>query len=446
MDSKLRIFGIGSLLFLSACGGGSGETKSNPPPADGGNTPPTAQGKFSLDTVKSNYCGIESPYPGVEVLVHDEEGEIITSLATDSQGKLEAEWPVDAAHVTVIGEAKGSGKQVTEITSKLNTGPIDLGVFSFTDSQSKVGCNCRDVRLELGELEASYPDYQFYSSFQTRFLSPSAEMMVEVCDNDDTIDVMLKSDSAAHAIAGQLTIGVESGFVLKPEDFTAEGVPVEVNLAVPDATEFAGNWYSVSWDKRKGQWYHTTQDLANPDNLFVFPELSEVNIVRYFAGDSGIVDGLDFIMGTLSYRTVSDSGEAEAYTPMFPDQGLAEGFISFSDAVTGQGDTMFDFTVFNEKVNTFRLDIGVVDSNNGRLSWLIVAPPKGKIPDLDLPQVYQSRIESGEISSIQFLLSAYGSSSYDDYLREYTEASRSENWYQSELYDDYDYLSFLVYL
>ncbi|MDF2176914.1 hypothetical protein P2G88_01435 [Aliiglaciecola sp. CAU 1673] len=439
---------FGSLTVLVACGGGGGETAANAPVSGGGGatTPPPAP-QLILETVQYNSCDIESPLADVDVVIHDAQGAIIKTLKTDSQGKLATDWPANAAHVTTVGKFIYNSEETTDINTVLNTGAVDLGIQRYPNFDDSTGCNCHEVTLTTENLVGIYNEYKVLSDGREVGVSNVSELVREVCGAEQEVDVLLKSPTGIEVLAGKVSVEGQTRISLKPEDFTATGVPVNAWLGEePEYIEYA-MWDSITHESDRMQWRQYSYNGVSPDGIHVFPALSDKTFLRFYSSGWFMVEDVSVRVNTNTIKRTDANGDAGEFLPITPNQTLSDSLFQLGQGISEGGFSEYDFSGAYEDLGKLNIWYRAIHSTGGEIGWYIHAPTKGNIPDLRLPEELESRLESSEPKSITTTLRGYGSPiSYAEVLKKTAEASKAESWYDTDIYNQYRTLSLRVSL
>lgn len=383
-----------STLVLTACGGGGDDSSD---PAGNGGSSGGNLSQITLNTVSTNWCGIEKPKAGVDVFVHNNAGDIIAQYVTDSNGALTADWPGNARHLTISGESRYSFKEQTTliVNSEVEVEAGELGAFYFRDDNDLVGCNCKQVEFPVQALIADAPDSQLYLGSYRYDLTPFASSPSrEWCEGAGPMDVQLIAADGQSSLAGSIDLADKTEYTLSLDDFTHQGVAVDY-VNPYDARIL----YALSFDG----WRNYSQD----DLVFVYPTLTNKSYVwpaRY---------GQEYIGNVIadSYSSARHLVTAEGTTsPIMLWQPANE----FSDAVyrlfneisTGKGPYQYDFSGVGEVALTHMTLLGETDS--GDADWTIWGGAAGSMPDLKLPADLDAKFDSLYSARLQIGIRGYG--------------------------------------
>ncbi|MDF2176927.1 hypothetical protein P2G88_01500 [Aliiglaciecola sp. CAU 1673] len=438
MELKQFVF-ITSITALTACGGGSSGDKQTTPANGGGNsvTPPSAAPKLILETVQYNYCDIESPLAGAEVLIHDAQGSIVKSVQTDSLGKLQTDWPANAAHVSVIGQGSSGNRGRTAIESLLNTGAMDLGVIKFANTNDHSGCDCRTITLNAGDLAATFDGYEMKAAQRFAWLSSYTELNVEVCSSDEYVDVTLKSETFREAFAAKVPVGQEDTIYLRKEHFTSTGIPIEAAVSGVIEPDYRTDWFSFSFDGRSPQWSLVDSEPYFATDLYVFPEMSNQNFLQYSVLKTEYLEDMEIRVYSTVLRRVPSNGQAGFFEAIYPGQEFLDSFVQLLEGMDTGNTTTYDFSSTDEDLDRFSIYVNADEANGDEIYWRITAPVSGVMPDLKLQDSLENRFENADFSRVRFYLSDYGHSDYEEYLKGAVTASRANSWYEAGMMDNF---------
>lgn len=143
-----------SMTLLVGCGGGDSANTTSP---DKGGVVATkivfdALGRFPPE------CGrVNRPLADVKLLAHTVDGKTIKTFTTDATGHIEAEWPQNARHFTVIYKSLNGNYFIDAVLDAANT---DFGRFTYAVEPLAGECQCTDLKVNWQDIRASIPEYQ----------------------------------------------------------------------------------------------------------------------------------------------------------------------------------------------------------------------------------------------------------------------------------------------
>ena len=382
-----------STLILTACGGGDDSSDSaDNGGSSGGNVP-----QITLNTVSTNWCGIEKPKAGVDVFVHNNAGDIIAQYVTDSNGALTADWPGNARHLTLTANNQSYYKEQPTLTviSNVDVEAGDQGITHFWDDNDQVSCDCKQVEFSVQSLIADAPDSQLYLGSQRYELTPfSTSPKVEWCDGAGPIDVQLVAADGQSSLAGSIDLADKTEYTLSLDDFIHQGVAVDYvnpyDARVLYARSFEG-------------WSNYSQD----DLVFVYPTLTNSSYVWPVRIGQEYVGNLTADSYSSARHRVNSEGKTSAIMLWDPADGFSDAvYALFNEISTGKAPYQYDFNSTSNVAMAHMTLSGELD--NGDAEWTIWGGASGSMPDLKLPTALDTKFDSLYSARLQIGVRGYG--------------------------------------
>lgn len=382
-----------STLILTACGGGDDSSDSaDNGGSSGGNVP-----QITLNTVSTNWCGIEKPKAGVDVFVHNNAGDIIAQYVTDSNGALTADWPGNARHLTLTANNQSYYKEQPTLTviSNVDVEAGDQGITHFWDDNDQVSCDCKQVEFSVQSLIADAPDSQLYLGSQRYELTPfSTSPKVEWCDGAGPIDVQLVAADGQSSLAGSIDLADKTEYTLSLDDFIHQGVAVDYvnpyDARVLYARSFEG-------------WSNYSQD----DLVFVYPTLTNSSYVWPVRIGQEYVGNLTADSYSSARHRVNSEGKTSAIMLWDPADGFSDAvYALFNEISTGKAPYQYDFNSTSNVAMAHMTLSGELD--NGDAEWTIWGGASGSMPDLKLPTALDTKFDSLYSVRLQIGIRGYG--------------------------------------
>ena len=383
-----------SALVLTACGGGDDSSGSaGNGGSAGGNIP-----QITLNTVTSNWCGIETPKAGVDVFVHNNAGDLIAEYITDSNGALTADWPSNAKHLTLTANNQSYYKDQPTLTviSHVDVEAGDQGVKHFWDDNDRTGCDCNNVEFPVQSLVADAPDSKLYLGGSSYELTPfSSSPTVEWCDGAGPIDVQLVAADGQSSLGGSIDLTNKTEYALSLTDFTHEGVAVDYvnpyDARILYARSFEG-------------WTNYSQD----DLVFVYPTLTNSSYVWPARMGQEHVGNVTADSYSSARHRVASDGTTSPIMMWDPANGYSDAvYALFNEIATGKAPYQYDFTGVSNVALTHMSLFG--DLDNGDAEWVIWGGASGSMPDLKLPTALDAKFDSLYSARLQIGVRGYGS-------------------------------------
>jgi hypothetical protein len=412
------------VLALNACGGGSGTSSATTPMPTPTPTPTVHPSSLTLDTVVYDGCYKEKPLPGVEVVLHDSEGDIVADYQTDEQGHLDVEWPEGAMHVTVIGPNYTYLNGRTRINTTLNVSTADLGKFRYFTNEQSFG-NSQNIRLDTSELNSQYKGYAFESRYSNFEIGSTSGDNITFCEGTGPLEITLYSKS--ESLAGWLTITDQSSIKLIPENFTEIGVPIIAAL-----TELIDDSDIFSWSARARHpatnVYYRNSGISSeqiPTGLFTFPSSDENRKLVFFEQSNNQITEHNATLSLYEIHQLDESNDAGLFNPALLAESTSLDLIKVIDSILEKTSVSYDFSFVGESIVDVAIYLTHIDINGGLIDWNITAPVQGQIPVLKLPQSIQERFNNDAGGYCTAYLESYsGITDYDQIQLQTTIASR----------------------
>ncbi|MCL1137697.1 hypothetical protein [Shewanella pneumatophori] len=387
-----------SALVLTACGGGDSSSDSGGNNGSSGGSSDGSAPQITLNTVTSNWCGIEKPKAGVDVFVHNSTGDIIAEYVTDSSGGLTADWPSNAKHLTLTANNQSYYNDLPTLTviSHVDVEAGDQGITYFWDDNDQAGCDCKYVDFPVQSLIADAPDSRLYlggSSYELTAFSSSPT--VEWCDGAGTMDVQLIAADGQSSLGGSIDLTNKTEYPLSLNDFTHEGVAVDY-VNPYDARIL----YALSFDG----WRNYSQD----DLVFVYPTLTNKSYVWPARYGQEYIGNATADSYSSARHLVTAEGETSPIMLWDPANGYSDAvYALFNEISTGKAPYQYDFTGISNVAMTHMTLSGDID--NGDAEWTIWGGASGSMPDLKLPTALDAKFDSLYSARLQIGVRGYGS-------------------------------------
>ncbi|MCF6440734.1 hypothetical protein L1077_14960 [Pseudoalteromonas luteoviolacea] len=174
---------LASFIILGGCGGSSGDSKENEITTPTVNSQPT----LTVNVKKRTKCGVVD-YSDAAILLHDENGQVISTHSSDSAGYFSQQIPEGAKHASIIGIESFDGLEKTQkIYTKLDISDgADFADIEFQDQSAY--CTCKDVNVDLSALKVTHSDYRIIREGDTGGVTINEyQDSVRVCGNDEKL-------------------------------------------------------------------------------------------------------------------------------------------------------------------------------------------------------------------------------------------------------------------
>ena len=190
------------MSFLVGCGGGG---------SDATGTSGSGKQKLVFDAVTrvTGCLNKSKPLAGVQFIAHSADGKAIKTFTTDANGHIEADWPENARHASVIYK---NAKGVYTVNSTIEVTTTDFGKNYFGEDSTPGQCSCTTLSIDWSDIKAAMPEYRLSVSgeFQNNLNTTVAVNSYRVCPNQDgqygKLQAMLIPNNAGQSYAMETEI------------------------------------------------------------------------------------------------------------------------------------------------------------------------------------------------------------------------------------------------
>ncbi|UJF22156.1 hypothetical protein [Shewanella sp. OMA3-2] len=416
------VLSVSAIVMLSACGGNS----------DGGDTGASIGKRLTVDLMsEATQCNFTQPLAGADIIVHRQDGSILSQSKSPSNGKVDILWPADAKHISIAVDIDGE-MQVNTHTEM--TGG-DLGINTFWQSSLDSQCECETFNFDLSDVNTVYSGY-------TALFERSENTSRLLCKNDGKFApvhvTLMPQQPGVIAYSAILDInGHDSSqpFTVLSSQFDSaknEGtlLSVIVNPYEPNVTR-----YTTFSETESGRvnWLTWTKGPQ------VFPALLDNNFISVSASES--LGGNEF--GDLHYQSgirkkvINANVQQDLNLPQDQYQMLAE-TQAILDGMLNGGGASYNFT----NIGSGNILLAVDLFEYGAARWYIEAPLSGMMPELSLPANIESRFE--QLTQPRMTVSIYGyqnhaSNQYQEFRQQRAGKIRENSAVRSSFFDKYTY-------
>ena len=414
-----------SLLSLAACGGGNSESPSD----NGGQITPQ---KLTIDLIsQANLCDVQQPLSGADIIVHRQDGSILSQSKSPSNGKVDIVWPAQAKHLTIAAEV--DGKLNVDTDTEVVAG--DLGIRTYRTTSLDLSCECETFNFDTNELMATYSGYKVIID---RVTNESAQFCKQ-SGQYETLNIVLEpQQSGLNAYAAKMdlnTLDASQTIVIPSSIFEGEeneGVQLSLDTS---SSELVNLVYSTFSETEFGRvnWIRWSSELqvfpSLYDNNFLSASVAE-NLGGNEYGDvfymAGARKRITDVNTTQILNLPQDQNAFLAATSAILDSMINDGPSSYNFSNIGSGNTMLYVSLFDSAVG----------------SWDIDAPLSGTMPDLILPAAIEQKFEQMTQPSLNIQVYGYNThnpSQYDAFRKKRAETTRSTDKTRSNFFDNYTY-------
>lgn len=418
------------VLLLGGCGG-SDEASSG----DSGAGSTAARLVMDVQSV-AYMCDVTEAKAGADILVHRQDGSILSAYKSDAKGHVDVPWPSEAAHLTVAVQEFYNDQSTWSIRTDLVAKAGDYGVYRFTDANLNSRCDCNEVNFDVSEIEAVYGDYQLYVdsvTLGTQFGRTSLRMCKQGNKFAPVNMVLVPKQTGVAAYTGSIDLnGFDVSQVVPLSSNAFEGANRVGTLLNVDVNT---NDYSL------GSYSETEYGLQNligwPMNAVqLFPALFDRNLVLATRGVelAGNELGSTYYRA-LTRRAVTDTSKNLSLNLPLNENQMLEETTRLLAAMNTAGSVSYDFSFSAAHMQVASISIGDFD----HVKWMISGPLQGTIPDLDLPAHLQAAFDGITAPGISLQVWGYeGMADLYDWRAEFSKASRSTAKMRSTKFDNYN--------
>lgn len=414
-----------SSALLTACGGSSSNDEGN---TGGGNVPqPTGRAVGELQ-VMANQCDYKEPQTSATIIVHSENGSVVSEHQVDSEGKFDIPWTSDAKHLTTVVET--DGRYSINTTMDFTTG--DIGIKTSYSQTLDSRCNCEEVTIDFSDIGVAYPNHQLWSGFNildtdTPYIRLACRVNQEAFTPMD-IFVLPIDDNNVEAFGALIEIdSMDTSLVVSADIFNEpKNQAVKVNYSA--GTYDINNVYSYA-NSIQGRRHRQFESVSG--SIYSLPELNSDSFIQAFRdinlgnNESGNVN----YSADRRYRIEDPNSHYELFTPTNEYQLLDD----LNTMLASVGSSMsYDFSNLDSGYQAFTLSI-----ESANMDWQVNGGLTGVIPDLALPSAIEDNLNQ-QIEELSLITFGYNqSSSVDELRRMWAEESRSNSYLRPAYFDNY---------
>lgn len=415
-------FSASVIMMLSACGGSDG----------GGDISISPSKRLTVDLLsEASQCSFTQPLAGADIIVHRQDGSILSQSKSPSSGKVDILWPADAKHISIAVDI--DGEMLVNTDTEITGG--DLGVRTFWQNSLDAQCECETFNFDLSDVNAVYSGY-------TALFERSENTSRLLCKNDGKFApvhvTLMPQQSGVIAYSAILDVnGHDSSqpFTVSSSQFDNaknEGALLSVIVNPYDPGNVRYTTFSET-ESGRVNW------LAWQNEPQVFPALLENNFVSVSIFES--LGGNEF--GDVSYQSgirkkvTNAMSQQDLHIPLNQYEMLAETQTILEGMLNG-GTSSYNFT--NIGLGNTLLAVDLYEYGTAR--WSVEAPLNGVMPELSLPANIESRFE--QLTQPRITVSIYGyqnhsPSQYQAFRQQRAEKTRENSPIRSSFFDKYTY-------
>jgi hypothetical protein len=414
-----------TLLFLTACGGGSSGSSND----NGGQITPQ---KLTIDLIsQASLCDIQKPLSGADVILHRQDGSILSQSKSPSNGKVDIVWPATAKHLTIATEVDGK----LDVNTDTDVVAGDMGVRIYRTTSLNMLCDCEMFYFDTTELKATYSGYKVIID---RAPNESAQFCKQ-SGKYETMNIVLEpQQSGLNAYAATMDLNTldASQTIVIPSSLFENTVNEGVSLSYDtSSSEPASTTYSTFSETEFGRvnWIRWSSELQ------VFPGLYDNNFIAASAYESlsGNEYG-DVYYSTGTRKRVADVNAVQVLNLPQDQNGFLAATSVILDSMVNDGPSYYDFS--NIGSGNTMLYVSLTDAVVG--GWSIDAPLSGTMPELILPASIEQKFEQMMQPNLSIQIYGYNThnpSQYHAFRKQRAETTRSTEKTRSNFFDNYTY-------
>jgi hypothetical protein len=425
MQAKIIMLS-GVFTLLTACGGSSSDVSPTPGPTPAPTAKLTAELKYS-----ALKCDLTMPIMGADIIVHKQDGSILSQSKSTADGNINIDWPTEAKHISMVMNVDGETR--VETFTEVVAG--DLGRFKYTKSSLDSSCSCEVFNFDTSDVNA------VYSSF-TPLIDGSNSLSQTYCKNDGVYApvniVLMPSQSGVSGYAATLdlngkdpnqSIVISSGLFGNSDN---EGImlnanilptqPANVRLRTFSETEYGRvNWINWEYEPQVFSGLYT-------NNFFT------ASVAESMGGN----EFGDLFYVTSSRIRVTDANAVLSLNLQQNQNQLLEQTNVILSGMVNDGPSAYDFSTIGTGKTLLVAEI----AESGLARWSVEAPLSGTMPELILPDAIEAKFE--QMSNPRMMITIYGynthnASQFNEYRKQRAVISRDTTKLRSSFFDNYVY-------
>jgi hypothetical protein len=413
--------------LLTACGG-SGETQSTPVLTQP--TKPTA--KLTVDLQYQAYeCDITSPISDADIILHRQDGSILSQSKSGDDGKINLDWPAEAKHITIATDVDGE----TQVRTLTEVVASDLGIFKFTKASLDNSCSCETFTFDTNEVNA------VYSGFNV-FIDSSPTVTQTYCKNNGIYSpvniTLMPSQAGVTGFAATLDLNDKesSQTILISSDLfgNSNNAGVLLTATISPFQPFNNRFRTFSETE-----YGRVNWLGWQFEPQVFPSLYTNNFVSTsFSENMGGNQYGDLFYASGTRKRVIDANATQNLDLPQNQNQLLEQTNLILIAMDSGGASEYDFSTIGTGKTLLSVEVG----ERGSALWSVEAPLSGSMPELVLPDAIEAKFE--QMANPMMTISIYGynthnPSQFNEYRKQRAVISRDASKVRSSFFDNYVY-------
>lgn len=380
-------------------------------------------------------CDARAANTSAKVILHRKDGSVMSTHQPNASGRLDIDWPADAAHITLVTTSNGELRLDTQLVRSSG----DLGINAAYDDSLNLQCECKTLDVNGAELAAAYPDHKILLRGARLDSVNSTEFCKVPGSEYASVDLWLTPTIANDKSYGALLdVNQNNASLVLTADLVSDAANEGVDVSFYDNYDGISRAYTYGLNKDGRRHF-----MRSPDILSVFPGIYSNNYLQLFhSRDLGST-----AEGSLSYHAgrrikVTEPTQVQTVDIADNEQAMLASVNALLQGIASGSAVNYDLG----NIGTNRAGLMVFVNGNG-MYWSINGPLKGTFPDLQLPAEIEAQLETADIQQISFQSSGYRQAGGINALREQLATeSRSGTKLRPAFFDNYDYEDITVWL
>jgi hypothetical protein len=412
------------VMQLSACGGGSDDTA----PA----AKPIPAAKLTLELqYQANKCDITSPISGADIILHRQDGSMLSQSKSTADGKVNIDWPVEAKHFSIAVDVDGE----TQVDTYTEAVASDFGILQYTKASLDNSCSCETFSFDTSEVKAVYSGF-------TPLINNNESLKKNYCKNNGRYApvniVLMPNQSGVSAYAAELDLNDKDAsqtILISSSIFDgSNNLGVLLTTHVQPLQPFDTRFTTYSETE-----YGRINWLTWQNEPQIFSNLYSNNFISSHFGENmgGNQYGDLYYFSSARKRVTNSTVDQVLALPQNQLQFLEQTNVILSSMVS-DGPTSYDFST----IGTGKVLLSVRLFESGVADWSVEAPLSGSMPELSLPSSIEEKFEKMTNPKMTVMIYGYNAhlpNQFNEHRQQRAKRSREQSGVRSSQVDNYVY-------